>query len=112
MNRKSVERGVNRQPGEIPLGAAVEQDVYKRQGHHRGQLLHRLAFDRGRGGACLPRGGARLEHRHHPVSYTHLPLVAYGEKVPRKTAQIKPVHAPGHARRAAQTAAEIGRAHV
>ena len=34
-----------------------------------------------------------------------LPLLAYGEKVPRKTAQIKPVHAPGHARRAAQTAA-------
>jgi hypothetical protein len=27
MNRKSVERGVNRQPGEIPLGAAVEQPV-------------------------------------------------------------------------------------
>ena len=42
-----------------------------RPGHHRGQLLHRLAFDRGRGGACLPRGGARFEHRHHRLDAHH-----------------------------------------
>ena len=34
-----------------------------------------------------------------------LPLLAYGEKVPRKTAQVQPLHASDDARRTAQTAA-------
>ena len=38
-----------------------------RAGNHRGQLLHRLALDSGRGCARMSRGGARVEHGHYRV---------------------------------------------